>query len=244
MRIDADARIEAATTAPSIGSTSLRLPERADMSRTAQRNATMTIDTLPNYDPKESSRLENIVRSSAILSPVLERWSTISLPDCWLSGTVIAQTVWNETLGLPCHHGLADIDLVYFDTGDLSAEAEMRQAARVRNLLADLRIWIDAKNQARVHLWYESKFGYPIAPYASTAHAIATFPTTVGAVGIRPTPSGLSIFAPFGLSDLLGLVVRPNKTQITRAIYETKTARWRTLWPQLRIADWSEADAS
>jgi hypothetical protein len=70
----------------------------------------------------------------------------------------------------------------------------------------------------------ESKFGYPIARYASTAHAITTFPTTAGAVGIRPTPSGLSIFAPFGLSDLFGLMVRPNKTQITRAIYETKAA--------------------
>src|SRR6516165_8148844 len=49
--------------------------------------------------------------------------------------------------------------LVYFDVGDLSADREMRQATRVRNLLADIPIWIDTKNQARVHLWYESKFG-------------------------------------------------------------------------------------
>ncbi len=212
------------------------------MPLTAQRNGRMAIDALPICDREERSRLENIVRSGPILSAVLERWSSISLPDCWLSGSVIAQTVWNEILGFPYHHGLADIDLVYFDPGDLSAEAEMRQATRIRKLLADVPIWIDAKNEARVHLWYESKVGCPIAPYASTAHAITTFPTTAGAVGIRPTPSGLSIFAPFGLSDLFGLVVRPNKTQITRATYETKTARWRPLWPQLRIVDWSEAD--
>ena len=202
----------------------------------------MPTDNLSNYDPKESARLGNIVRSSPILSAVLERWSSISLPDCWLSSTVIAQTVWNESLGFPSHYGLADIDLVYFDVGDLSADREMRQATRVRNLLAEIPIWIDTKNQARVHLWYESKFGCPVAPYASTVHAIATFPTTAGAVGIRPTPSGLSVFAPFGLSDLFELVVRPNKTQITRAIYETKTARWRNLWPQLRITDWLEGD--
>jgi uncharacterized protein len=192
---------------------------------------------------QERGKLENIVRSSPILSTVLERWSSIALPDCWLSGTVIAQTAWNYTLNLPCDHGLADIDLVYFDADDLSAEAEMRQAARVRDLLSDISIWIDAKNEARVHLWYESKFGYPIAPYASATHAIATFPTTAGAVGIRPTASGLSIFAPFGLSDLFGLIVRPNKTQITQAIYERKTARWRPLWPQLLITDWSETDS-
>jgi uncharacterized protein len=191
----------------------------------------------------ETGRLENIVRSSPILSTVLQRWSSISLPDCWLSGSVIAQTAWNYTLNLPCHHGLADIDLVYFDADDLSAETEMYQSARVRDLLSDVPIWIDAKNEARVHLWYESKFGCPIAPYTSAAHAIATFPTTAGAVGIRPAASGLSIFAPFGLSDLLGLIVRPNKTQITQAIYERKTARWRPLWPQLLITDWSETDS-
>src|SRR6201998_1885163 len=32
--------------------------------------------------------------------------------------------------------------------------------------------------------------------------------------------SGLSIAAPYGLSDLFGVVVRPNKVQITRAVYE------------------------
>ena len=191
----------------------------------------------------ERARLENIVRSSPILSTALERWSSISLPDCWLSGTVIAQTAWNYILNLPYHHGLADIDLVYFDANDLSAEAERRQSARVRDILSDVPIWIDAKNEARVHLWYESKFGYPIAPYTSVTRAIATFPTTAGAVGIRPTEAGLSIFAPFGLSDLLGLIVRPNKTQITQAIYERKTARWRPLWPQLLITDWSETES-
>jgi hypothetical protein len=67
-------------------------------------------------------------------------------------------------------------------------------------------------------------------------------PAMVGAVGIRPTPSALSIFALFGLSDLFGLVVRPNKTQITRAIYEKNAARWRSFWPELRIADSLEAD--
>jgi uncharacterized protein len=211
------------------------------MPRTTTSTPMMSVPYLDDQS-EERGRLETIVKWSPILSIVLERWSSISLPDCWLSGSVIAQTAWNYALNLPCHHGLADIDLVYFDADDLSAEAEMRQAARVRDLLSDVPIWIDVKNEARVHLWYESKFGYPIAPYTSAQHAIATFPTSAGAVGIRPTASGLSIFAPFGLSDLLGLVVRPNKIQIAQAIYELKTARWRALWPQLLINKWSEND--
>jgi len=77
-----------------------------------------------------------------------------------------------------------------------------------------------------VHLWYAAKFGYAIPPYTSTTHAMTTFPTTATAVGVQPQPLGLSIAAPFGLQDLLGLIVRPNKVRITRSIYEAKLARW------------------
>jgi hypothetical protein len=97
---------------------------------------------------------------------------------------------------------------------------------------------IDVKNEARVHLWYEAKFGYAIRPYASVADAITTFPTTATAVGLRPGPEGLAVFAPYGLADLLGLIVRPNKRQITRSIYEAKVTRWTSVWPGLKVVPW------
>lgn len=188
--------------------------------------------------PTPDSSLRAIVAGSPILSTILHRWSSIDLPDCWLSGSAIAQTAWNAAFGLSPEYGLADIDLVYFDEADLSEEGEARQAASVRALFPDVPLWIDAKNEACAHLWYEAKFGYPIEPYRSTEQAISTFPTTAGAVAIRPDGRGLSIFAPFGLSDLLSCTVRPNKAQITQAIYETKVARWRSCWPALTIIDW------
>jgi hypothetical protein len=46
--------------------------------------------------------------------------------------------------------------------------------------------------------------------------------------------------APFGLDDLFGLVVRPNKRQITRAIYKAKVDRWRSIWPWLTFLPWEE----
>lgn len=182
--------------------------------------------------------LRAIVAASPIFRTILDRWASISLPDCWLSGSAIAQTVWNVAFGLSPEYGLADIDLVYFDAADLSEEGEANHAARVRALFHDVPLWIDAKNEARVHLWYEAKFGYPIAPYRSSQHAISTFPTTAGAVAIRPGASGILTFAPFGLNDLLNCTVRPNKVQITQAIYEAKVARWRSCWPGLTIIDW------
>ena len=51
--------------------------------------------------------------------------------------------------------------------------------------------------------------------------------------------NGLRIFAPYGLSDLLGLIVRPNKKQITRPIYYVKVEKWLgpVAWPS-RGAVW------
>jgi hypothetical protein len=182
--------------------------------------------------------VSSIVLASPLLRSVLKRWDAIALPDCWLVAGAVAQTVWNHSFGLEPAHGISDIDIVYFDPDDLSQASEERHAARLREALSDLPAWIDVKNEARVHLWYEAKFGYPIRPYASIVDAIATFPTTATAIGIRPNSDKLSLHAPYGFTDLLGSIVRPNKKQITRQIYETKLARWRALWPKLVVIDW------
>jgi uncharacterized protein len=102
-------------------------------------------------------------------------------------------------------------------------------------------IKLDVKNEARVHLWYKDRFGYAIEPYSSSADAIATFPTTATSVGIRRILGKFECCAPFGLDDLFGLVVRPNKRQITRSIYEAKVDRWRSIWPGLTFQPWDES---
>jgi hypothetical protein len=85
----------------------------------------------------------------------------------------------------PVQSGIKDVDLIYFDAEDLSAKAETDHESRLRDLFRRLPIKLDVKNEARVHLWYRERFGYAIRPYLSSADAIATFPTTATAVGIR-----------------------------------------------------------
>lgn len=97
---------------------------------------------------------------------------------------------------------------------------------------------LDVKNEARVHLWYEKVFRYPIEPYMSVASAIASFPTTATAIGVRRRACTFECFAPFALDDLFGLVVKPNKVQITAPICEAKLARWQPLWPHLTFLPW------
>ncbi|HEV7307622.1 nucleotidyltransferase family protein [Ensifer sp.] len=188
----------------------------------------------------QRAELQTIVHGSPLLAPILSDWERIALPEAWLAAGAVAQTVWNHAFGFPPMHGINDIDLVYFDGNDLSEDAEATHSARIRRVFADVLVSIDVKNEARVHLWYAEKFGAPLDPYGSSEEAIATFPTTATAFGIRPSSKGLEVCAPFGLRDLLAPVVRANRKQITREIYERKTDRWRTVWPALRIESWDQ----
>ncbi|WP_311030127.1 nucleotidyltransferase family protein [Mesorhizobium koreense] len=187
--------------------------------------------------------LHSILLESPLLAPIIEDWEKLELPDCWLVAGSLAQTVWNHVFNLPLAYGISDVDIVYFEPHDLSQGTEARHAARIRKAFSHLPVWIDVKNEARVHLWYAAKFGSAITPYTSTVDAITTFPTTATAIGLRKSPHGLRLSAPFGVDDLLRAVVRPNKKQIRREIYEAKISRWIKIWPNLTIIEW-DADPS
>jgi hypothetical protein len=185
--------------------------------------------------------LEAALTRNRSLAELLARFDEIGLPDGWLVAGAIAQTVWNLAFGKAAEFGVKDVDLVYFDAQDLSPETEAEHERRLRGLFRHLPIKLDVKNEARVHLWYEARFGYPIPPYLSIEDAIASFPTTATAIGVRRHAGRFECCAPFGLDDLFGLVVRPNQRQITQAIYQSKTERWRSVWPQLTFLPWGEA---
>lgn len=187
------------------------------------------------------ARLEARLRRNPWLWEILERFDEIGLPDCWLVAGCVAQTVWNLAHGRPAGFGVKDADLVYFDPTDLSEETEAAHERRLRTRFASLPVKLDVKNEARVHLWYERVFGTAIPPYCSTADAIASFPTTATAIGVRRAGGVFKCCAPFGLDDLFALTVRPNKRQIIPAIYAAKVERWRPLWPRVTFLTWDEA---
>jgi hypothetical protein len=89
---------------------------------------------------------------------------------------------------------------------------------------------VEVRNQARVHLWFEGKFGEPYAPLTRTADALERFVSPLFSVGARLEPDDrLTLVAPFGLEDLFALRLRPNPTRETNGFARTAasaTARW------------------
>lgn len=179
-----------------------------------------------------------IINQNTLLMNILERASALNYPQWYLGAGCLAQTVWNYYTGRPPLDSIKDIDLVYFDAQDLSKEGELHREREAQTAIGDLPLVLDVKNQARVHLWYEQKFGYAIEPYTSVEMAINSWPTTATSIGIRLLDGSFSIYAPYGLNDLLGMMVRANKTQITKEIYEKKCICWKRIWSDLTIMPW------
>ena len=159
----------------------------------------------------------------------------------YLGAGCIVQTVWNDQTNRPIEYGIHDLDIVYYDEMNLSEEKEIVIEKRMQRLLSPFKI--DAKNEARVHLWYEKKFGKRIEPYPSLEDAINSWPTTATAIGVKIDQKGaFKVYAPYGLHDLFGLIVRPNKQLISREVYEAKVAKWLAHWPELKISPWEERE--
>lgn len=182
--------------------------------------------------------LETILRSNPVCAAILDGAGALGLPDWYLGAGAVAQTVWNTAHGRDPRADIADYDLVYFDGDDLSEDAEVVAENAACSAFGHFGARFDVTNEARVHQWYEAKFGVGLLPYESAQAAISTWPTTATSIGVTRRESGFAVFAPFGTDDLRALVVRPNKTLVTRQVYEAKVARWSAIWPRLTIIPW------
>jgi hypothetical protein len=183
------------------------------------------------------ARLETIVRGSADLMHVLRTVRDLDLPDWMIFSGAIYQRVLNHLTGRDPDYGIKDYDLGYFDPSDISYEAEDVVIRRVAQAFAPpLREMLEVRNQARVHLWFEAKFGEPYAPLADTADALTRFVSPLFSVGVRlEADDSLRITAPFGLEELFALRLAPNPTRSTNGFARTAasaTARW----PEIIVA--------
>ncbi|MEU9271921.1 nucleotidyltransferase family protein [Streptomyces sp. NPDC048251] len=183
--------------------------------------------------------LRVVLSRNDMLMEVLSRAATLELPGWYVTAGCLFQTVWNVVTGRQPTNGIKDYDIFYFDSGDLSWEAENTVIKAGREVFAGLPAEVEIRNEARVHLWYQDKFGVPCPPYDSAEAAIDSFAATTCCLGVRVEADGQwRVYAPHGLSDVFSLVVRPNPVLAPRAVYETKAARWREQWPELTVLDW------
>ena len=155
----------------------------------------------------------------------------LGLPDGWIGAGFVRGPVWDHLHGFPAASPLADIDVVYFDpaTADDPAADEALEG-RLRRRMADLP-W-SVRNQARMHRRNGDR------PYRSTADALCHWLETPTAVALRQGDGGQpELLAPFGLSDLLDLILRPtpHARRHRLAAFHDRVAEkgWLATWPKI-----------
>lgn len=190
------------------------------------------------YDAQRRER-EAILLADPLVRDALQRAREFDLPDWMIVSGAIYNSVWNALTGREPGYGIKDVDLFYFDGSDLSWEAEDAVIKAGGDRFAGLAVPAEIRNQARVHLWYESRFGRRCPAYENSAHSLQYFASKTHAVGVRLLEDGnLAVTAPFGLDHVFSLEIVPNRALDNRDTYMAKAKRASSLWPQVTVESW------
>jgi hypothetical protein len=194
-------------------------------------------DQPPLQDDELAEHLAVLIAGSPSVMQVLTTVRALDLPDWRLFSGAVYQTVWNGLTDRDADHGIKDYDIGYFDP-DTFWEAEDAVIRRVASAFdGPLRDKVEVRNQARIHLWFEQKFGEPYPALTRTDEALARFVCPAFAVGVRlEADDSLTISAPFGLMDIFTMRLRKNPSRaISEAAFARVTASAQSRWPELEI---------
>ena len=175
------------------------------------------------------SEIKQWMRADLMRYSALEEAASLGLQDWCLAAGFVRNLVWDKLHGYPRATPLSDIDLIYFDPSNLSADRDAWLEAQLKPLAGT--VW-SVKNQARMHLRNNDR------PYNSTAQAMQYWVEIETAVGARLTANkDIELVAPFGLDALNSLSVtlnpmRPKPTEFRARVQEKK---WLEIWPKLRV---------
>jgi hypothetical protein len=162
---------------------------------------------------------------------LLQDVAKLDLPDCWIGAGFVRNLVWDHLHGFEQTTPLNDIDVIYFDAANLSEEIEIRIAVSLELKRPEFT-W-DVKNQARMHVENGDQ------PYSSSIDAIKYWPETATAVAARlwdEESQRLELAAPYGIDDLVNLVVRPTPAfeEKREQFYQRlEKKNWKKIWPKL-----------
>jgi len=182
-------------------------------------------------------RFLDCVLANPVNVALLERLPALGLKDCWLVAGCLFGPVWNALSGQPPDANIRDYDIFYWDE-DTSWEAEDAVIRRADALLADLGVVHELRNQARVPLWFESRFGQPFPAIGSCADSIGRFIVAATCLGLRPDgAAGHEVCTPHGLDALFAGILAHNPRNPTPDRFLPKCASYRARWPFLTIKE-------
>lgn len=176
-----------------------------------------------------------LIESDEWMMSILKIASELNLPDWVIGAGFIRNKVWDYLHGYQKEKvDTNDIDLVYFDSNgnDENADENLSKELKTKTGLN----W-EVVNQAYAHKWYTIK----PPPYTSSEDAVSKWPETATCVGVKIENGKLKLLAPYGIEDLVNLVVRPSPVFIDKenvenvVIERVEKKKWLEKWPKLKV---------
>lgn len=188
---------------------------------------------------KSEKDIIQIISSDQWMMDILKTAKQLDLPDWWICAGFIRSKIWDVSHNFQERTAIPDIDVIYFDKMDEETEEK-----RLEKVLCELMPGIpwSVKNEARMHVRNN------LDPYLNAEDAIAKFPETVTALGVRlDNNDQLQLTASHGVKDVINMIIRPtpffSNSRLLMDIYNEriKTKDWGKRWYLLRYSNLKES---
>lgn len=183
----------------------------------------------------------SILKKNEDLMLILDYIYNLKLPNFYIAAGSIFQTIWNYYDNKPLNYRIKDIDIIYYDSNNLSKDDEEELENKIINHFKEINInyEFDVHNEARMHLWKKENENKNINQYKNSEDAIDKWIATVHSIGITKENSEIKIYAPYGLSDIFSRTIRPIKHNAnSKELYEKKVQSWIKRFDNLNIIEW------
>ncbi|WP_017652521.1 nucleotidyltransferase family protein [Fortiea contorta] len=174
-----------------------------------------------------NTNLQKILADSPV-GVVLRAISLVNLPNWWLAGGAVRNTVWRTIFNPQCELIINDFDIAFFDE-----QGNRSQELAAKTILTQKfpGYEFDVKNQASFARWRPGR-----RTYTSTEDGICEWLHTATAVGVRLDPQGQwQFFTPYGLDDLFNGIILPTPVHTHNPKAQEKATSFLQKCPCLKI---------
>ncbi|MBH8550890.1 nucleotidyltransferase family protein [Nostocaceae cyanobacterium CENA357] len=170
-------------------------------------------------------RLQSILVNT-VIGNVLPAIAQLNLPNWWLAGGAVRNTVWHSIFGQECGLFVKDFDIAFFDEAGNRSQELAAKTSLTEQFPGEK---FDVKNQASFARWRSGS-----RPYMSTEDGITDWLHTATAVGVKLDLQGQwQFFTPYGFDDLFNGIIRSTPAHIHNPDAHKKASEFLSKCPYL-----------
>jgi uncharacterized protein len=184
--------------------------------------------------PMTENEILKLVENDPWMMDVISHAEELSIPNWVIGAGFLRNKIWDHLHGYSRKETEnADIDLVYFDPNGNNQEQDEALSLEMKEKTG---FNFEIVNQVYAHVWN----GIP--PYVSVEDAISQWPETATAIGITKKDEVLKLVAPYGIEDVVNLIIRQSPNFKSTALKSeglienrVRDKRWLEKYPKLRV---------